>query len=395
MSRISWIQNGSSYRRVEGEISNVDEIPIAVYNVNIDRSGWYLEYYAQKFTFDYKVYGLEKRFIDHVIKAYENTTGNFGVLMNGTKGTGKSVTAKLLANAFNIPIIIIKSFGDNNQGLIEYLASFNFDCVLFFDEFEKNFNEKDSSILQIMDGVYTSDYRKIFLLTTNTTVINDNLLSRPSRLRYIREFGNLDKSIVLEFLKDTLQDKSATERVLEYVDSLEISTIDILKTIVEDINIFGIEEFLETKHYFNVKTTYYKYLTNFAYSSIDWIEDNNYTIEKFVEDCKRRKLVKPNRNEFKSEEEFLKAYKQYEKDSRTIIDYINTYNTLDVDVAWNKVKLGEQWGYDDDHVVIKVDLKNHVIVTQEDGDIRFYQIINPDQKPTLYGDPKNNLSFVF
>ena len=97
-------------------------------------------------------------------------------------------TAKILANKFNLPVIVVKSFGENNTQLIEFLASFNFDCVFFFDEFEKNFSDKDSSILQIMDGVYTSEYRRIFLLTTNETNINDNLISRPSRLRYIRRF---------------------------------------------------------------------------------------------------------------------------------------------------------------------------------------------------------------
>lgn len=45
--------------------------------------------------------------------------------------------------------------------------------------FEKNFKEEDSTVLQIMDGVYNSNHRKIFLLTTNNMHINENLVGRP------------------------------------------------------------------------------------------------------------------------------------------------------------------------------------------------------------------------
>ena len=67
----------------------------------------YLEEYAPEFHFDFKVYGLEHDFIDHVMKTFENTTSNLGILLNGTKGTGKTVTAKILANKMNLPVIIV------------------------------------------------------------------------------------------------------------------------------------------------------------------------------------------------------------------------------------------------------------------------------------------------
>ena len=265
MERVSWIQNGSNYKRVEGNVSNVDTVPKGIYNVGLSITGWYLERTADEFVFNYKVYGLQSKFMQHVLTAFENTKGNFGILLNGTKGTGKSVVAKVLANKFNLPVVVVKSFGDNNPQLIEFLSSFNFDCVFFFDEFEKNFSEKDSSILQIMDGVYTSNYRRIFLLTTNETHINDNLISRPSRLRYIHEFGNLEQDITREYLNDTLNDKSRIEDVVDFVDTLQISTIDILKSIVEEINIFGFDKFMENKSFFNIKTAAYTYRVKRSY----------------------------------------------------------------------------------------------------------------------------------
>ena len=200
MSNIHWLKTNNIFKKVNGDFSTIDRLPLGVYNVGLSLEGWYLEKYTDEFTFDYKIYGLETEFCEHVIKTFENTTGNLGIMLTGTKGTGKTVTAKLLANAFKLPVIIVKDMGGNNQGMIEYFSSFNFDSILFFDEFEKNFSEKDSTILQIMDGVYNIGYRKIFLLTTNQMTVNENLVGRPSRIRYVKKFGNLNLKTVKEYL---------------------------------------------------------------------------------------------------------------------------------------------------------------------------------------------------
>lgn len=88
MERVSWIQNGSNYKRVEGNVSNVDTVPKGIYNIGLSMTGWYLERTADEFVFNYKVYGLQSKFMQHVLTAFENTKGNFGILLNGTKGTG-------------------------------------------------------------------------------------------------------------------------------------------------------------------------------------------------------------------------------------------------------------------------------------------------------------------
>lgn len=106
--------------------------------------------------------------------------------------------------------------GDHNQSMIEFLSGIEGDCILFLDEFEKNFSESDSTILQIMDGVYNSKYRKVFLLTTNA--INENMVGRPSRIRYVKEFGNLDLKVVNEYLDDALQVPEARQDLLDFID---------------------------------------------------------------------------------------------------------------------------------------------------------------------------------
>lgn len=64
-------------------------------------------------------------------------------------------------------------------------------------------------------------------------------MGRPGRIRYIKHFGNLSAKAVSDYLDDNLKDESKRTSVLRIVDILEISTIDILKSIVDEVNIHG------------------------------------------------------------------------------------------------------------------------------------------------------------
>ena len=89
MVRVSWINTGTTYRRMEGDICNIDTIPFGVYEVDLSMTGWYLTKIADKFTFNYKLYNIQSDFLDYVTKTYNSTNGNLGILMNGTRGSGE------------------------------------------------------------------------------------------------------------------------------------------------------------------------------------------------------------------------------------------------------------------------------------------------------------------
>ena len=387
MADLKWIKSGSRYNQVEGEIESVPAIPPGIYETELTMTGWYLHKTADRFEFPYKLYDLQNDFLLHLKKTYEHTTGNLGILFNGIRGTGKTVTAKMFANMLNLPIIIVKSMGDDNNGLISYLSSFNFDCIFFFDEFEKQFNENDCSILQFMDGVYSSNSRRIFLLTTNSLSVNENLLSRPSRIRYIREFGNLDEKVVREYLKDNLHDQEATEELIGYVDTLTISTIDILKTIVEEVNIHGIDQFLEIKKFFNVKTATYDYHMIRAYvRQSDLVKSGSYTIDDFL----REKESWESRYERKAEMESQASLIKDEKERAEFISQWHKNNDRRASFDYDYVNADKQW---DKHIpkkdlfngemVIKVDAQKRVIVTLYNNELYFYYI-KDETKPSLY-----------
>jgi SpoVK/Ycf46/Vps4 family AAA+-type ATPase len=88
--------------------STQDKLENAIYSLEVNPMGiLFLERKEEKFIFDFKIYGLEEDFIARVLRSYTSTTGNMGVLLNGKKGTGKTVTGEILANRLDQPIILI------------------------------------------------------------------------------------------------------------------------------------------------------------------------------------------------------------------------------------------------------------------------------------------------
>lgn len=200
-----------------------------------------LEKIDNAFTFNFKIYDLDcEDIITKVIKTWTSevfaeSNKNLGIIFNGLKGTGKTIAAKLLSNRIGLPVIVISK---PVEGMLEFIQSLCFESIILIDEAEKTFDDEQEVLLKMIDGVYNNT-RKLYILTTNKLTVDENLLGRPGRIRYIKEFGNLSAKAINEVIDDNLKDTSLKEGVLELVDSLEISTIDILKSIIEECNIMG------------------------------------------------------------------------------------------------------------------------------------------------------------
>lgn len=200
-----------------------------------------LEKIDDTFRFDFKIYDLDsEEIISKIIKTwtsdlFRESKKNLGVIFNGIKGTGKTIAAKQLCNRIGLPVIVISKPVD---GMLEFIQSLHFESIILIDEAEKTFREDQEVLLKMIDGVY-NDMRKLYVLTTNKLSIDENLLGRPGRIRYIKEFSNLSAKAVNDVIDDNLNDISLKDEILKVVDSLEISTIDILKTIIDECNIMG------------------------------------------------------------------------------------------------------------------------------------------------------------
>ena len=367
MGKQIWLQDGNIFNQGSATtVSHPEGLPKGIYEVKLSMTGFYLSKIAESFTFDYKLYGLNQKFIDYVLKTYENTTGNLGVLLDGIKGTGKTVTAKELCNCLQLPVILIQSMGsDTNDKLIKYLSTaIDFDCIFFFDEYEKEF--KDSSdVLSFMDGTYNSIYRKIFLLTTNELNVDSNLLGRPSRIRYKKSFGNLSEEVTREILNDILEDKTVIEKVIELTHSMNIITIDLIKAIATEINIHGAEALPDIKETFNIEFSKFSYLYKV-------IQVRHYNVEFTPENIKN--LLQTYRNYKELRKRDWEEYSDEEKKFSNIWSarFSDDFGSTVEDKEFKYLKPGDY--FEDDRILIINTEEKYLVTMTEYGYVRIYLI---------------------
>ena len=367
MGKQIWLQDGNVFSQGSATtVSHPEGLPKGIYEVKVSMTKFYLSKIAESFTFDYKLYGLNQKFIDYVLKTYENTTGNLGVLLDGIKGTGKTVTAKELCNNLQLPVILVQSMGDSNDKLIKYLSTtINFDCIFFFDEYEKEF-KNSSDVLSFMDGTYNSIYRKIFLLTTNELNVDPNLLGRPSRIRYKKSFSNLSEEVTREILNDILKDKTAIEKVIELTHSMNIITIDLIKAIATEINIHGVEALPDIKETFNIEFSKFTYLyreVQVRHCDLKFTPEN---IKSILKDFYKFKEIKK------------KDWEKYTREERKFYNewsprFSEDYGSTTEDKELKYLEPGDRF---EDNRILMVSIKEKYVVTMTDyGYIRIY-IIN-------------------
>lgn len=278
----------------------------------------------------------------------------------------KTVVAKELCNRLQLPVILVQSMGDDtNSKLIKYLStSIDFDCIFFFDEYEKEF-KSSSDVLSFMDGTYNSIYRKVFLLTTNELKVDQNLLGRPSRIRYKKSFDNLPEEVTREILNDILEDKTAIEKVIELTHSMNIITIDLIKAIATEINIHGVEALPDIKETFNIEFSRFTYLyreVRISNCDLKFTTENINNLLKIYNKYKElSKKIWENRS--LEEKEFYKEWS-----SKFDEDYGST--TED-----KELKYLEPGDYFEDDRILMVNVAEKYVVTMTDyGYIKIYLI---------------------
>lgn len=230
----NWIYNSNNYK-LEEVSQQLPLLPVGVYKTKLDPyEQMYLARLDDKFPLPEKIYDVERPFIDRVKTSWANTTGNMGILLNGIKGTGKSICAEMIANEMNLPVIIV-SF--QHKSLVGFLNDIQQDVVVFIDEYDKIFERYSNSLLPIMDGVLKSENRLMFLLTSNEVSLERNMMQRPSRIRYIKTFGDMSLKTIMEVVNDVLIHKELYDQTVTFISQLPIITMDLVKCILSEVNI--------------------------------------------------------------------------------------------------------------------------------------------------------------
>lgn len=240
------------------------EVPVGVWKLSCAKFvGFYLEEAEIKLSHG-KIYGDAQNIADHVAEAFEKNdpNKNLGVLFSGEKGLGKTLTTRLILEKFygKKPIIIISEY---INGMTDFISNFK-GCVILMDEFEKftggntdsedeNSLTKQESLLSIFDG-NTGCSGNLFLLTVNNTYkLNENLKSRPGRMRYHYKFTSENATVVRNYCNDNLNNKEIIEDVVETLGSAGFVSMDILSSFVDELNKFPDKKPSEVLKYFNIE----------------------------------------------------------------------------------------------------------------------------------------------
>lgn len=368
MSKV-FLKRGNFYAQEEGNFEIQPTLDNGIYQIHFDShtQEYSLERIQNEFIFGFKLYGVDETLTKHVVDTYNKqpVKRNIGVLLNGAKGTGKTVTAKLIANKIGLPVLICDT---PYPGLAQFLSGINHDCIFFFDEFEKNFRMKcdnedcaGEDLLSIMDGVYNSEHCHIFLLTTNDLRVNDNLISRPSRIRYLKSFGDvISRNILEEFIDDNLKYPERKDEILTFIDSLSMATIDIVKSIVDEVNIHNCAVDTFTS-FFNVKKASFRYYTQYK---------RDYSIHS-----------KPT-----TKKEFLKYFKSSYEVKREKFDWTPEFETVILEKNIRKCKIGDN--IYDRWILTELDIENkYMLLKEKNGySIKHVYFENIDVEPSIYND---------
>ncbi len=236
-----WHQHSNTYTPGSSvAISGI--LPGGIYTYIQTQNGWLLERKQDCFDFGYKIYGSHEAIQNRIQTAWESMdSGNLGVLLNGLKGTGKTVSAQLIANWMagqGIPVLSVSHY----IPLSDVLQSISQPCMIIFDEFEKTHAKKEhqQALLTALDGMSRSEHKRLFLFTTNNATIDTNFIDRPSRIRYMWEFDRLGTDVIDELLDDLLASELQHLRtsISTYLELRRVLSIDVVKTVINEVNVF-------------------------------------------------------------------------------------------------------------------------------------------------------------
>ncbi len=269
----NWLRIDDELMYMDGDsISTVGQkIPIGIYKTAFQKlRGTFLKETEIKLSHG-KIYGHSQEIADHIVKSFELNSDdkNLGVLLSGGRGLGKTLTTRLVINQLKdkYPIVVISGY---TPDLPEFLAHVK-GSVILMDEFEKfmggaangseNEDEqtKQETLLSILDG-NSGCAGNLFLLTVNNVYkVDDNLKSRPGRIRYHYRYDSEGADTVRKYCKDNLLNKSLTDDVVKVLGVAKYVSLDIITQFVDELNKFPELTPLDIMDFFNIESSDKKY----------------------------------------------------------------------------------------------------------------------------------------
>ncbi len=237
----------------DGKMDVHDVLPPGNYTVCKNPCG--ADYYfeeAEPFDLPAKIYGKTEQWSKRILTSFRAETHQTGVLLSGTKGSGKTLLAKHLAVSSGLPVLLVNQpFADDR--FLQTIQAIQQPAVILFDEFEKVYDKDDQeSVLTLFDGVYTATNKLMILTCNHRHAVQQHFHNRPGRLRYAIEFRGLDAAFIRAYCIDNLVDGAYVHDVLKLAWSCHEFNFDMLQAVVRELNTYG-GTVVETVEILNVK----------------------------------------------------------------------------------------------------------------------------------------------
>lgn len=283
------VHSGSTYQIYGDALKTYDKLPLGTYEICFHKMmGFYLTSHAD-LVVNEKIYGNSPAKVEKVLKGFTKVDRNFGVILSGRKGIGKSLFARQLAiraKDYNLPLIIVPCY---YPGIADFISSIEQEVIVFFDEFEKTFADQEhispqEEMLSLFDGV--DNGKKLFIVTCNEVhKLNSYLINRPGRFHYHFTLGNPNPDEIKEYMTDKLD--PAYHDIIKKLISFSLNvdlTYDILRAIAFEINSgYSFEETLMDLNISKEGTPKYNITVQFADGQIRTVSSeriNTYSTER-------------------------------------------------------------------------------------------------------------------
>lgn len=252
---MSIIKSGNKLNYEKG-IEVFQVIPKGNYNLNFDfNTNQCFLTEKEAFTLPSKIYG-DLEIAESALYRFKNRNKNLGVYLVGESGSGKTLTAKYIAQKADLTTIFITNNSFKISVFIEWISSIEQDLCLFFDEWEKIFPDKaeQNKFLSLLDGVFnSSQYKRLFLFTSNEEVMSPYMKNRPSRVFYKKLYQYISIEEYEELLKDSKLNDKQKESLTEFLENLEFKfNIDTVFSIIDELTLFGSEDVNKTVQLLNI-----------------------------------------------------------------------------------------------------------------------------------------------
>ena len=274
----------------EPEFDFLDELPPGTYSICASMQGYYLEK-RDDFGIDHKVYGSANSRAKRIMQTFEDRPGNTGVLLEGEKGSGKTLLTKVLARDFVAKGYVCLLVGGAFCGpsFNDFLAQIKQPALVVFDEFEKVYDDaKQTMLLSTFDGLFSA--KKLFAVTVNDTYkVNAYFKNRPGRFMYRYNYVGLEDQFIQEYCEENLKDKTQISKIITFATIMGKFNFDMLKHVVEDMNRYG-ESIGEVLKHLNIQNDGNAYIRAQLTAMFD---DKGNKVELTESDLKRIHSILP------------------------------------------------------------------------------------------------------